>query len=198
MTTLSVYLSVGVFFLKVELTEGVKIVKSERGSVKKQHSWLIAFAVCKKGMKIQTSVVLSDHDRCGLYDPDFKRVGADLQRQPSVLFLHLVCFQSVVFPLREAVSYIIRPVKTQRQSSIGGGEAELLEPDVKPPRRRIWEVRREDSSQQTVCRTSPGRKVNTWESWQPCGRRARGGGERLCQVYANHLPLRRHSFTWRC
>lgn len=119
MTTLSVYLSVGVFFLKVESTEGVKIVKKRKGFGKKT-TQLVNCVCNKKGMKIQTSAVLSDHDRCGLYDPDFKRVGADLQRQPSVLFLQLVCFQSVVFPLREAVSYIIRPVKTQRQSSIGG------------------------------------------------------------------------------
>lgn len=60
---------------------------------------------------MQTSGALTDHNWCGHYD--FKQIWVCLQRQKTVLFFELVCFHTVVFPLRKAV--LLEPTKLTRR-----------------------------------------------------------------------------------
>ena len=105
-----------------------------------------------------------------------------------VLFNEHVCFQSMAFPPRKAERYIIglwRHGERNRIAHSGNIGAALSQRSWCKAKFRCEEFY---SSQQTEWRLSPWRKVNTWESWQPCGRCAHGEGGRHCQVYANHLP----------
>lgn len=122
-----------------------------------------------------------------------------LQRQQTILFFELVCFQTVVFPLRKAVSYVTclwRDKATLHRLEYRG-YLELLEL-LKLTLWGFFKGREKFVSANSVQNKSWEESKRVEKLTAMWGGVLMQGGVRLCQVYANHLPLRRHSFTWSC
>lgn len=125
-----------------------------------------------------------------VFGPIFKDSG-------TVLFFGLVCFQTVVFPPRKAVSYII----SLRRDGVESHRLEMLVLMDHNSRggEGVSEVNREfPLSKQCAEQVLGGKQTRGRVGSHVGGVLMQGGGVRICQVYANHLPLRRRSSTWSC